>query len=74
MDVERRVGGLHGVGPLHLHQRHRVPLEPDVQRRRQPHVRDPEPVRPPCIFCFQHENFAETWDSEENSWELNCFL
>jgi hypothetical protein len=46
--VQGRVGGLHGVRALHLHQLHGVPLEPDVEGRGQPHVGDPEPVRPAC--------------------------
>lgn len=46
--VQGRVGGLHGVGALHLDELHGVALEPDVERGRQPHVGDPEPVRLPC--------------------------
>jgi hypothetical protein len=42
--VQGGVDALHRVRPLHLHQLHRVPLDPEVQGGRQPDVGDPETV------------------------------
>lgn len=48
MDVDGVVGVLQRVDPLDLNEEHLVPLDPEVDRGRDPDVRDPEPVGVAC--------------------------
>ena len=62
--VEGRVGGLHGVGALHLDELHGVALEPDVEGGGQAHVGNPEAVR---LACSMRSVFREDSDLQCSS-------
>lgn len=49
VDVQVGVVLLRRVGALRLHQHHVVPLDPEVEARRRPHVVHSDPVRLACV-------------------------